>query len=52
LGVAPRQGERLALLNIVVAVGENRLGEHSGREGENGADGELHFDWLGGEYSD
>ena len=42
--VDPLEGERLALMNLEAHGGESRPGEHRGREGDNGGDGELHVD--------
>ena len=49
LGIGPLDGERLALDDIIVRVEQNRLGEHGGREGDNGGDSELHgeLNWVG-----
>lgn len=50
-GIAPLQGERLALKDFIIRVEQNRLGEHGGGEGQNRGDSELHGELIWVEYS-
>lgn len=45
-GAAPGKGDGLALLNIVIRVGEGRLGEADGGEDtHDGGEGQLHCEY-------